>query len=219
MINDTIQGVLFDLDGTLLDTANDLGHALNQVLIAHRLTPLALPLIRPFAGRGCKGLLKLGMNLEEDHPSYADFCTELLQHYEKHCLDTTTLFPGMDSILLHLEQANIPWGIVTNKPHKYTLPLLNHLQLQHRAACIISGDTLAFSKPHPAPILHACELLKINPLNCLYIGDSEVDIIASKAAGTLAFVAMYGYFTPDDKPMAWQADGYIEHPNDILRWL
>lgn len=218
-LNLPIKGVLFDLDGTLLDTANDLGMALNQVLKAHQLTPLDPTVIRPFAGRGCKGLLKLGMNVDNLHPEYANLCTELLRYYEKHCLDTTTLFPGMESILLHLEQANIPWGIVTNKPHKYTLPLLSHLQLQQRAACIVSGDSLDFCKPHPAPILHACDLLRINPQECLYIGDSEVDVIASKAAGTFALVAMYGYFMPDDKPMSWQADGYINHPSEILTWI
>ncbi len=217
--NKPIKAVLFDLDGTLLDTATDLGHALNNVLIKRNVTPLSHDIIRPAAGRGCRGLLKIGLNIEEHHPEYTHLCTELLMHYYSHLADTTTFFPGMDTVLQYLEQHKTPWGIVTNKPERFTLKLLDNLQLTDRAACIISGDTLKLSKPHPEPILHACQLLQQAPEECLYIGDSEIDIIASKAAGSPAVVAMYGYIPAEETPQQWNADGYIQQATDIITLL
>jgi 2-phosphoglycolate phosphatase len=217
--NKPIKAVLFDLDGTLLDTATDLGHALNHLLVKRDKEPLAYPIIRPAAGRGCRGLLKLGLNVDENHPDFTALCTELHIHYYKHLADTTTFFPGMDTVLLQLEQANIPWGIVTNKPARFTLKLLASLQLLDRATCIVSGDTLKKSKPHPEPILHACELLQQNPSECLYVGDSEIDIIASRAAGSPSFVAMYGYIPAEETPHTWNANGYIQQPLELFELL
>ncbi|MDR3477501.1 MAG: phosphoglycolate phosphatase [Gammaproteobacteria bacterium] len=213
------KGILFDLDGTLLDTAVDLSQALNRILQARGLAPLSLPVIRPSVGRGCKGLLKLGLNMDEDHPEYLGLCDELLGYYEEHMFDTTQLFPGMESILTHLENTGIPWGIVTNKPGRFTAELLKRLKLNDRANCVISGDTLANRKPHPEPVLRACELLNQKPGECLYVGDAEIDIIASKAAGTPVVVAMYGYIASDEDPKTWNADGYIHHPAEIMEWL
>lgn len=217
--NKPINGVLFDLDGTLLDTATDLGHALNTILIKRNIAPLSHDLIRPAAGQGCRGLLKIGLNMEETHPEYPSLCTELFRHYHSHLADTTTFFPGMETVLEHLEKANIPWGIVTNKPERFTTKLLDSLQLTQRAACIISGDTLKKSKPHPEPILHACQLIQQDPAECLYVGDSEVDIIASRAAGSPSVIAMYGYIPPEANPKQWNADGYIQQPMDIITLL
>lgn len=213
------KGVLFDLDGTLMDTSGDLGTALNKVLIKRGLSALALDHIRPAAGRGCKGLLKLGLDMETDHVEYNQLANELLNFYEEHVVDTTQLFPGMDDVLTHLDELQIPWGIVTNKPARFTSMLMEKLHLNHRAVCVISGDTYKNRKPHPEPLLQACELLQISPENCLYVGDSEVDIIASKAAGMPAIVAMYGYIPQDEKPELWLADGYIQHPLEIIEWL
>lgn len=215
----TTQAILFDLDGTLLDTAGDLGNALNSILQNHALPALPLTKIRPSAGRGCKGLLKLGLNVEEHDPRYPKLCEQLLNFYEDSLLHTTQLFPGMEKVLNHLEVHAIPWSIVTNKPEKYTLKILNGLKLAERAHCIISGDSLPNRKPHPEPILHACKLLQTEPQHCLYVGDSEVDIIASKAAGMPVIAALYGYIPHEENPHLWNADGYIHQPVEIMNWL
>jgi 2-phosphoglycolate phosphatase len=214
-----IKSVLFDLDGTLIDTATDLGQALNSMRKARDLPPLPQAQIRPEAGRGCKGLLKLGLNIDSSDANYKNLCDELLNFYQLHLLETTQLFPGMEKVLTHLEQNNIPWGIVTNKPHRFTTLIVDNLNLTKRAACIISGDSLKNSKPHPEPLLHACQLLHHSPAHCLYVGDSAVDIIASKAAGMPALAALYGYIPADENPETWQAEGYINHPLEIIPWL
>lgn len=215
----SIQSVLFDLDGTLIDTANDLGLALNSLLREHALPILSLEQIRPEAGRGSKGLIKLGFDIEESDLRYTTLCENLLNYYETYLLNTTALFHGMEEVLLYLEKKQIPWGIVTNKPEKFTYEILRGLQLTERAGCIISGDTLQNRKPHPQPLLHACEQLKQNPENCLYIGDSETDVIASKAAGLNSLVALYGYIPKIEDPKTWRADGYIQHPLEIMQWM
>lgn len=219
MTTTPIKAVLFDLDGTLLDTADDLGHALNHVLATKGLAPLPLTQIRPAAGYGCKGLLKLGLNIEHTDTNYSSLSEILLQHYHDHLFDNTRLFAGMEQVLTHLEKMNMPWGIVTNKPVRFTSRLVEKLQLHQRAACVISGDTLKNAKPHPEPLLHACELLGQNPKETLYIGDSEVDVIASKAAGASSLVALYGYIPAHVNPQSWKADGYIQQPQEILNWI
>jgi phosphoglycolate phosphatase len=215
----TINGVLFDLDGTLLDTAGDLGRALNQLLREHDLPIIPLETIRPEAGRGCLGLLKLGMNVDPDDSRYPALAKQLLVWYQKYLLDTTTLFPGMRETLDYLDKNAISWGIVTNKPARYTDPLVQHLQLDKRAACVISGDTLENRKPHPEPLLHACQLMQIKPENCLYVGDSAIDIEACKAAGTSSLAALYGYIPANENPLSWGADGWIHHASEIIPWL
>lgn len=214
-----IQAVLFDLDGTLLDTSIDLSSALNRVLTARKLQPLAHAETRPIVGKGCKGMLKLGLNIEEHHPEYPDLCKELLDYYLEHVCETTQFFPGVEVVLQHLEKNNIPWGIVTNKPAHLTALLVEQLALHKRTPCIVSGDTLSKAKPHPEPLLHACKLLQQEPDACLYVGDAEIDIIASKAAGIPVLAALYGFIAADEDPLAWKADGYIQHPEEIIGWL
>ncbi|HSW68897.1 MAG TPA: phosphoglycolate phosphatase [Gammaproteobacteria bacterium] len=214
-----INAILLDLDGTLLDTAGDLGTALNRLLIEHQLPVIPLDIIRPEAGSGCRGLLKLGMNIEPDDKRYPLLSEQLLEFYQCHLLETTKLFPGMENTLAFLEKKGIPWGIVTNKPTRYTDQLLAHLKLDKRAACVISGDTLAKRKPHPEPILHACELLRQDPRHCLYVGDSRVDIQACKAAGSPSLAALYGYIPAGEDPLSWGADGYINHSEEMIQWV
>jgi HAD superfamily hydrolase (TIGR01549 family) len=125
----------------------------------------------------------------------------------------------MEAVLQYLEESKTPWGIVTNKPERFTLKLIEKLQLTARAACIVSGDTLKNSKPHPEPILHACQLLQQNPAECLYVGDSEIDVIASRAAGSPVLTALYGYISAEEDPYQWNADGYIKHPDEIITLL
>lgn len=214
-----IQAVLFDLDGTLLDTASDLGFALNQVLQTQGLPPLPLATIRTIASHGVKGLLKLGFNIDEQHLAYTELREQLLAHYQANLANSTQLFPGMAKVLAQLEWQNIPWGIVTNKPSWLTEPLLSQLQLANRAACIVSGDTVPRPKPAPDPLLYAAKQINCNPSQCLYIGDAERDIIASKAAGMFAILANYGYLGPNDTPSTWGADAEITSPIELLNWL
>lgn len=213
------KGVLFDLDGTLLDTAADLGLALNKLLTLRQKPPVSQSIIRSVVSLGFKGFLKTGLDMDPSHPEFPAACEELLIHYADHLYDNTRLFPGMEGVLNHLEAAKIPWGIVTNKPEKFTLALLEGLKLRHRAVCVISGDTFENSKPHPQPVLEACKLLQQVPADCLYIGDAEIDMLACKAAGTASLVAMYGYIHKDENPQHWGADGYIDRPEDIISWL
>jgi len=215
----SIKAVLFDLDGTLLDTANDLGLALNHLLQDHQLPVIPFEKIRFMAGAGCRGLLKLGMNIGPEDERYPTLCQQLLNLYQRYLVETTQFFPGILSTLDFLEKKSIPWGIVTNKPAKYTDPLIRHLQLDKRASCVVSGDTLPNCKPHPEPILYACNLLQQNPENCLYIGDSLIDILACKAAGSPSLGALYGYIPAEEDPLLWGADGYIHHASEIIHWI
>jgi N-acetyl-D-muramate 6-phosphate phosphatase len=214
-----IQAVLFDLDGTLLDTSIDLSTALNRVLKARNLPPLPHTATRPVVGKGCKGMLKMALNIEEHQPEYSGLCQELLDYYFEHVCDTTQFFPGVEEVLQHLEKNNIPWGIVTNKPKHLTAVLVEQMALYKRTQCIVSGDTLSKAKPHPEPLLHACEILGQTPASCLYVGDAEIDIIASKAAGIPVLAALYGFISPEENPQTWAADGYIKHPGEIINWL
>lgn len=210
-------GVLFDLDGTLADTAPDLAYALNRVLAEEGRPPLPLATIRPAASHGSAGLLRLAFG--EGHPDSERLRQRLLNLYSENIARETRLFPGMETVLRTVEARGLPWGVVTNKPARFTEPLLAALDLTARAACIVSGDTCAESKPHPRPILYACEQIATAPARCLYVGDAERDIQAGRRAGTHTLVALFGYLADDDRPQAWGADGLIERPQEILPWL
>lgn len=212
----TIKAVLFDLDGTFADTALDLGFALNQQRRLHGLPPLPQDVVRPQASHGARGLLKLGFGIGSDDPKFAAMRAEYLDLYEQHICDHTVLFPGMPELLLELQQRNIAWGIVTNKPARFTIPLMEKLGLIQDAACIVSGDTTANSKPHPEPLLTAARQIGIAPEECLYVGDAERDVEAALAAHMQVLIAMYGYLGEDDHPETWGAHGYIHKPMDVL---
>lgn len=209
------KAVLFDLDGTLVDTAPDLAHALNYVLISQNKNPLSLSEIRPIASDGALGLLQLGFGIDKNNPEYISFREKLLQYYTDHIADDSRLFSGMENFLMRLESKKIPWGIVTNKPANLTEKLLKKLNLFDRTPCIVSGDTLSERKPHPAPLIYAAKILKISPTDCCYIGDAERDIQAAKAANMYAIAALYGYIHQDAKPELWQADQYISSSEDL----
>jgi phosphoglycolate phosphatase len=210
--------ILFDLDGTLLDTAQDMACALNQVRNLYQLPDLPLELVRPIAGQGTRALLKLGFGIT-DEAQFLLLREQFLTFYQKNCAETAYFFPNVQKVLTHLEENNILWGIVTNKPQRFAQEILHKLELARRAACVIYGDTLPHAKPHPAPIHHACQLIQKNPAHCLYVGDMETDVIASKAAGMPAMVALYGYFDSHEDPYRWGADAYIKQPLDIIDWL
>lgn len=212
------QAILFDLDGTLLDTAPDLAFALNKLRQQRNLPDLSLNVIRPAANLGSKAMLKLAFDIDEQHNEFSSLREEFLGLYEKHLADSTTFFPHIEKVLLYIEECGVPWGIVTNKLARHTLPLLKALSMEHRPECVICGDSLPFYKPRPEPIIHACELMNRTPQDCVYIGDSATDVVASKAAGTKSLVALYGY-NGNENPRNWQADGYVKEPLDIISWL
>lgn len=211
--------VLFDLDGTLLDTVPDLVYALNQVRKQESLHELSIENIRPIANLGSRPMIKLAFGLEECDPRFQHMREQFLNTYEKHLADSTRLFPNVEKILSLLEQKKIPWGIVTNKLTRHTTALLKALSMDHRPGCVICGDSLAKAKPDPLPILHACELLGQKPQDCLYVGDAATDVMASKAAGTKSLVALYGYIQQEEDPLTWKADGYIQDPMEIIDWI
>ncbi|MFW5449986.1 MAG: HAD family hydrolase [Methylophagaceae bacterium] len=211
--------ILFDLDGTLVDTAPDLAFALNSLLQQQGLKALPYDTIRPVASHGSAGLLGLGFGITTEHPDYLSLQQRFLQLYQDNIARETALFDGMEEVLTSLEQTNITWGVVTNKPAFLTEPLMDALELTDRAACIVSADTTPYTKPHPAPMLHACELIQHSPENCLYIGDAARDIEAGKNANMKTVAALYGYLGEQDHPENWQADASINHPRDILQWI
>jgi phosphoglycolate phosphatase len=218
-MSEPIRAVLFDLDGTLADTARDLGFALNEQRRLHGLAPLPFAAIRPQASHGARGLLKLGFNLTPEAPDFAAMRAQYLDLYERHICDHTVLFPGMGELLSTLEQRGLKWGVVTNKPARFTLPLMQKLSLYARAACIVSGDSTANSKPHPEPLLAAAKQIGIDPQHCLYVGDAERDVEAAVAAGMQVLIADYGYLDEHDRPETWGAHGRIAAPLELLAYL
>lgn len=214
-----IRAVLFDLDGTIADTAPDLGYALNSQLALYGKEPVAPELIRAEASHGARGLLKLGFGITHTDKEYARMRAEFLAIYAENLCRETRLFPGIAEILSELEARAICWGIVTNKPSRFTLPLLQALGLKSRAAVIVSGDDTNHSKPHPEPLLTACRKIDIAPQNCLYLGDDLRDVEASRAAGMMSIVAGYGYLGHHSKPDTWGANGIISHPISVLDYI
>ena len=214
-----IQVVLFDLDGTLADTAPDLAMALNQTLERRGKTTLPFDVIRPVVSLGGAAMLELGFGITDSDPGYESLRKEFLDNYYADIANSTILFDGMEQVLGLLELNHLQWGIVTNKPGWLTTPLLSELKLDERPGCVVSGDTLPQRKPHPAPLLHACKLLNQDPGSAVYIGDARRDIEAGINAGMQTVIARYGYISSDEKPETWGADIMIDSPGDLLDWL
>ncbi len=209
-----IHCVLFDLDGTFADTAPDLVHALNQTLRKHGREPVSMEKIRPYVSHGGAAMVRVAFgSREEIHRQ------DLLRFYRQDICRRTRLFPGIAELLDELERRDVAWGIVTNKPGWLTEPLVDALGYRQRAGCIVSGDTLATSKPHPEPILHACRLVDRDPRRTIYLGDAQRDMEAGRLAGNLTLAALFGYIGDDDHPESWGADGAINHPRELLNWL
>lgn len=219
MISGKIGAILFDLDGTLADTALDLGYALNELRRRHGHPPLPHATLRPYASHGTQGLLEIGFQLGVHDPAFSTLREEYLAIYTDNLCKRTRLFDGMDETLETLETRGIPWGIVTNKPARFTDPLMSALGLSLRAASIISGDTCANAKPHPEPLLRASQEIGIPPESCAYVGDAQRDMEAAIRAGMLPILASYGYLGDNDHPETWSASHIIQTPRDLLRTL
>lgn len=212
----TISTILFDLDGTLLDTAPDMANALNKMRARHRMDPLPLKDIRPHVGYGSRALLELGFNLHETDEHYPAYLEEFFNEYEACMNQSTNLFEGMDDALKQLENANLNWGVITNKPKRFTDGILHQLELQQRACIVICGDTLPRRKPHPDQLHHACNTLNVTTKECIYVGDTITDITASKAAEMKVIAALYGYIGENENPLAWDADDFINGPHELI---
>ena len=214
-----VSTILFDLDGTLIDTAPDLGHALNLQLIRHGKPPLADAAIRPFASHGSRGLVGLGFDITPKDNNFINMRDEYLAIYDTVFTRSPVLLPGIADLLQTIETKGLKWGIVTNKPRRFTMPLIESMGLHKRAACVVSGDDAPQPKPSPVTLLMACEKVGVLPENCIYVGDAERDIQAGRAAGMKTVVALFGYIDVSDKPQDWGADALIEVPSELLEAL
>jgi len=210
-------GIFFDLDGTLADTAPDLVAATNQLLIARNLAPKPYEFLRPYASAGARGLLEGAFGISPDHNDFILLRDEFFNNYEKALLVDSKLFEGIDHLLNQMDDAKLPWGIITNKSERFTNPLTELMGLRQRAVSTVSGDTTSYSKPHPEPILHAARSTNIDPTKSLYVGDDIRDVIAGKAAGMKTVAAAYGYCGCKEPPEAWGADYIINAPLELLK--
>lgn len=209
-----INTVLFDLDGTLLDTAPDIARALERLCAEHGIAPPAYPAVRDRVSHGARAVLELAFTDVDEA-----LRTRFLDFYAANIADETVLFDGMEQLLAAIEADGIRWGVVTNKPARLTVPLLAALGLDARVACVVSGDTLARCKPHPDPILHGCKLCGRPASETVYVGDAERDVQSARAAGAHTAVALFGYVGPDDRPQDWGADVLLDAPSDLIGWL
>ena len=213
------EAVLFDLDGTLADTAPDLGWAANALREAEGLAPLPLATLRPWTSQGVRGLLDIAFGIAPGQTGYDDLAQRFLALYaDRLCVDTV-LFDGVVQLLDELEALGLAWGVVTNKRRRFTDPLVAQLGLTPRTPCVVSGDTTAEAKPSPLPILHACQLLGCRPERTLYVGDDRRDIVAGNAAGCRTVAAAYGYLGDSGPPAGWGADWLIDRPTELLARL
>lgn len=208
--------IFFDLDGTLADTGPDLAGALNRLLLQEGRETMAYHLLRPHVSAGARGLLRAGFAITPDAPDYAALRDRFLDLYEAALCVETRLFAGMADLLAILDERKVRWGVVTNKPERFTRPLMAALGLTHRAAAIVSGDTTAKAKPDPLPLLHACAVAGVSPLTSVYVGDDLRDIEAGRAAGMRTLAATWGYLGDGLPIAAWGADCMINTPADIL---
>jgi len=208
--------VLFDLDGTLIDTAPDMAAALNILCDEEKQTCLPYAEVRPFVSNGSIALVKLAFGEQLDSTTLERLKSRYLEIYQNHLAVHSRLFDEMDDLLSQLEQNNIPWGVVTNKPGWLTEPLMEALGLKQRACCIVSSDSTKNRKPHPEPLYYACELTAVKPEQCVYIGDAQRDIEAGQNAGMKTIIAQYGYIGDWENTDDWQADYSIQSPSQIF---
>ena len=214
-----VRGVLFDLDGTLIDSAPDLAGAANRLRADHGLEPLPLEMLRPMVGSGARGMVGVAFGVAPGQPQFESLRDAFLAHYEAGLLQRTHPFEGVDEMLSALEAAGIPWGIVTNKATRFTLPIVAGLNLAQRAAVVVCGDTTPHSKPHPEPLRHAARAMGLAPEGVVYVGDDLRDAQAARAAGMAMVAATWGYLGLGEPVHSWGADVLMDSPSQLLEWL
>lgn len=213
------KALLFDLDGTLLDTASDMVNAVNILLAQQGMAEKPLKELKPYVSQGGLMLVSRGFGFDPEDAASKELWRRYQEVYGANICIQTRMFPGLEQVLGHLSSRSIQWGIVTNKPERFTRPLIQTVPLPCLPGCVVSGDTLSVSKPDPEPVLYACTELGVRPDQAIMIGDDERDIIAGREAGCLTLAANWGYIEPDDNPSAWGADGILSSPGDIMQWL
>lgn len=214
-----MHGVLFDLDGTLIDSAPDLAGAANRLRADHGLPPLPLAQLRPMVGSGARGMVGVAFGVAPGDERFEPLRDAFLAHYEAGLLERTHPFDGVEAMLSALEAAGIPWGIVTNKATRFTTPIVAGLGLARRAAVVVCGDTTPHSKPHPEPLWHAARAMGLAPEGVVYVGDDLRDAQAAKAAGMAMVAATWGYLGVGESVHTWGADVLLDAPNQLTDWL
>lgn len=210
-----VTSVLFDLDGTLADTAPDLAYALNQQRLKRGMPELSVADLRIHASSGARGLLQQGFGIRPEDAGYLEMRDEFLDIYERNLARSSALFPGVSSLLDEIEDRGLAWGIVTNKAERFTFPLLRALRLINRASCVICGDTTLHAKPHPAPLIEALSRIRATSDECLYVGDDERDVQSGHAAGMKVVVVRYGYLGNGRPPEEWGTDLFVDTPEEL----
>lgn len=219
MADDTFRAVLFDLDGTLVDSAPELGAAADKMRTDRGLPSLPLARYRPMAGAGARGMLGIAFDITPQSPGFEALREEFFVNYEARMLLNTHVFDGVAELIDSLTQRGLAWGIVTNKSKRFTDPLARSIPVFASAGAVVSGDTTPHAKPHPEPLFEAARRLGLAPAQCIYVGDDERDIVAGRAAGMRTVAATYGYMGAQADAALWQADGAIDSPMALLQWL
>lgn len=219
MADDMLRAVLFDLDGTLVDSAPELGAAADKMRTDRGLPSLPLARYRPMAGAGARGMLGIAFDITPQSPDFEALREEFFVNYEARMLLNTHVFDGVAELIDSLTRRGLAWGIVTNKSKRFTDPLARSIPVFASAGAVVSGDTTPHAKPHPEPLFEAARRLGLAPAQCIYVGDDERDIVAGRAAGMRTVAATYGYMGAQADAALWQADGAIDSPMALLQWL
>ncbi len=214
-----VRAVLFDLDGTLVDSAPDLAGAANELRLARGLEPLPFERLRPLVGAGARGMVGAAFGIGPGQDGFETLRDEFLARYERRLLQETAVFDAMQPVLQRLEAQGLPWGVVTNKALRFAAPLIEGLALHQRSAVLVGGDSTPFAKPHPEPLLEAARRMSLAPDDCVYVGDDLRDVQAGRAAGMATLAAGWGYLGAGEAIGDWGADAVLEHPMALLHWL
>lgn len=214
-----VEAVLFDLDGTLIDSAPDLGAAADRMRQDRGLPSLPLERYRPMAGAGARGMLGIAFDMGVEHPDYEKLREEFFVNYENCMTERTYVFAGVGPMLEQLRERGVAWGVVTNKSKRFTLPLTRQMPLFASAGTVVCGDTTPHAKPHPAPLLEAARQLGVEPSRCVYVGDDQRDIVAGLAAGMATVAATYGYLGKHADTALWGAHASIDAPDELMALL
>jgi N-acetyl-D-muramate 6-phosphate phosphatase len=219
MLFRNIEAVLFDLDGTLIDSAPDLGAAVDRMRIRRGMPSLPLEQYRSMAGAGARGMLGVAFGMAPGHHDFESMREEFFVSYESAMTERTRVFDGVSELIARLQEQGRLWGVVTNKSARFTLPLTGRMPLFATSATVVCGDTTPHAKPHPAPLLEAARQLKLPPERCVYVGDDERDVVAGRAAGMGTVAATYGYLGSNNDVTRWGADAHISDPLELIPLL